>query len=167
MRVGIGYDIHKFGADRALRIGGVEVPGAPGLIGHSDADPVMHAVADAILGAAALGDIGEHFPDTDPRWNDADSALILAEAARLAAERRKLACVNVDVNVILERPKLGDRKEAMQARLAGILGLPISHVSVKARTAEGVGPVGRGEAVEVHAVVLMEEGGQQLRNQAS
>ncbi len=157
MRIGFGYDIHRFGADRPLKIAGVVVPGAPGLIGHSDADPVMHAVADAILGAAALGDIGEHFPDTDPRWKDADSALLLAEAARLAMQRRGLTCANVDVNVILERPKLGPGKDAMRARLAEVLALPLERVSVKARTAEGLGAVGRGEAVEVHAAVLMEE----------
>jgi 2-C-methyl-D-erythritol 2,4-cyclodiphosphate synthase len=156
MRVGIGYDIHRFGADRPLRIGGIELPAEAGLVGHSDADPVMHAVADAILGAAGLGDVGEYFPDTDARWKDADSAMILAETVRLAAERRSLVCVNVDVNVILERPKLGRRKEAMRARLAGILGLPVERVSIKARTAEGLGAVGRCEAVEVHAAVLME-----------
>lgn len=156
MRVGIGYDIHRFGADRLLKLGGVSFPGEPGLVGHSDADPVMHAVADAILGAAALGDIGEHFPDTDPKWEDADSAGILAEAARLAREGRGLGCVNVDVNIILQRPKLGAKKDLMRARLSQILDLPAERVSVKARTAEGLGPVGRGEAAEVHAIVLME-----------
>jgi len=162
MRIGIGYDIHRFGAERPLRLGGIEVPGEPGLIGHSDADPVMHAVADAILGAAALGDIGDHFPDADPQWKDADSSLILAEAVRLAAAERGLAPANVDVNVIAERPRLGKRKDAMRARLAEVLGIPIEVVSVKARTAEGLGPVGRREAVEVHAVVLMEEHGRPL-----
>jgi 2-C-methyl-D-erythritol 2,4-cyclodiphosphate synthase len=162
MRIGIGYDIHRVGAQRPLRLGGVEFPGEAGLIGHSDADPVMHAVADAILGAAALGDIGDHFPDTDPRWKDADSSLILAEAVRLAAAGRGLAPANVDVNVIAERPRLGKRKDAMRARLAEALGIPIEMVSVKARTAEGLGPVGRCEAVEVHAIVLMEEHGRPL-----
>jgi len=156
MRVGIGYDIHRFGANRPLRIGGIEFPGERGLVGHSDADPVMHAIADAILGAAGLGDIGEYFPDTDAQWKDADSAAILAETIRLAAERRNLVCLNVDVNIILERPKLGGRKEAMRGRLAAILALPVEQVSIKARTAEGLGPVGSGEAVEVHAAVLMD-----------
>ncbi len=155
MRVGIGYDLHRLGAERPLKLGGIEFPGQPGLIGHSDADPVMHAVADAILGAAALGDIGEHFPDTDPEWKDADSARILAEAARLALANRSLAPVNVDVNVIAERPRLGDKKDAMRARLAEVLSLPVESISVKARTAEGLGPVGRGEAIEVQAVVMM------------
>jgi 2-C-methyl-D-erythritol 2,4-cyclodiphosphate synthase len=156
MRTGIGYDIHRFGADRPLVLGGVQFPGEPGLIGHSDADVVMHAVADAILGAAALGDIGEHFPDTDPRWKDVDSTKILSKAVRLAAEQRGLAPVNLDVNVIAERPRLGDRKRAMRDRLAGILGLPFDHVSIKGRTAEGLGPVGREESIEVQAIVLME-----------
>jgi 2-C-methyl-D-erythritol 2,4-cyclodiphosphate synthase len=155
MRIGIGYDIHRFGADRALVLGGVEFPGVPGLVGYSDADPVMHALADAVLGAAALGDIGEHFPDTDPKWKDADSAGILREAVRLAAGRG-LRPVNVDVNVIAERPRLGDRKVAMRERLAQVLGVSVDCVSVKARTAEGLGPVGRSEAIEAHAVVLMD-----------
>lgn len=156
MRVGIGYDIHRFGADRPLVLGGVAFPGEPGLAGHSDADPVMHAIADAILGAAALGDIGEHFPDTAPEWEDADSAQILAEAARLALERRGLRPLNVDVNIIAEHPRLAEKKGDIRARLAEILIMPAEDVSVKARTAEGLGPVGRGEAVEVQAVVLME-----------
>ena len=156
MRIGAGYDIHRVGADRPLVLGGVEFPGHPGLIGHSDADPVMHALADAVLGAAALGDIGEHFPETDPQWKDADSSRILREALALAAARRGLRPVNVDVNIIAEQPRLGDRKGDIRARLADVLGLPAESVSVKARTAEGLGPVGRGEAIEVHAVVLMD-----------
>jgi len=156
MRIGAGYDIHRVGADRPLVLGGVEFPGHPGLIGHSDADPVMHALADAVLGAAALGDIGEHFPETDPQWKDADSSRILREALALAAARRGLRPVNVDVNIIAERPRLADRKADIRARLADVLGLPAESVSVKARTAEGLGPVGRGEAIEVHAVVLMD-----------
>jgi len=110
MRIGSGYDIHRLGAERLLVLGGVQFPGEPGLIGHSDADPVMHALADAVLGAAALGDIGEHFPDTDPQWKDADSAGILREALRLAAGERGLRLVNIDVNIIAQRPRLGDRK---------------------------------------------------------
>lgn len=157
MRIGIGYDIHRFGTSGTLVLGGVRFPGRPRLVGHSDGDAVMHAVADAILGAAALGDIGEHFPDTDQEWKDADSARILAEAARLVRDRTGLAIVNVDVNVIAERPRLAERKRDMRARLAEILSLPLECVSVKARTAEGLGPVGRGEAIEVHAVVLMDE----------
>jgi 2-C-methyl-D-erythritol 2,4-cyclodiphosphate synthase len=157
MRVGIGYDVHRFGADRPLVLGGIEFPGEPGLIGHSDADPVMHAIADAILGAAALGDLGDHFPDTSPEWKDADSARILSEVVRLAAKERGLAPVNVDVNVIAERPRLAGRKNTMRERLAHVLGLPVTCISVKARTAEGLGPVGRGEAIEVQATVLLDE----------
>jgi 2-C-methyl-D-erythritol 2,4-cyclodiphosphate synthase len=157
VRVGIGYDIHRFGQDRLLKLAGVTFPGEAGLIGHSDADPVLHAVADAMLGAAALGDIGEHFPDTSDDWKDADSASILGEAARIVRERAGLAPVNVDVNVILETPRLGQRKVEMQARLAEILAVPPSSVSIKARTAEGTGPVGRGEAIEVHAIVLLDD----------
>ena len=156
MRIGIGYDIHRTGAARPLVLGGLEFPGEPGLKGHSDADPVMHAVADAVLGAAALGDIGQYFPDTSPEWSDADSAAILAEALRLAAERRSLRPVNIDVNIIAQHPHLGDRKAEMRDRLAQVVGLPAECVSVKARTAEGLGPVGRKEAIEAHAVVLME-----------
>ena len=157
MRIGIGYDIHRFGGQRLLVLGGVEFPGVPGLVGHSNVDPVMHAVADAMLGAASLGDIGEHFPDTSPEWKDADSALILAQAADLVATRRNLGPVNVDVNVVAESPRLADRKRAMRERLADILSLPVERVSIKARTAEGLGPVGRGEAIEVQAGVLMDE----------
>jgi 2-C-methyl-D-erythritol 2,4-cyclodiphosphate synthase len=155
MRVGIGYDIHRFGEGGTLVLGGVEFPGEPRLEGHSDADAVMHAVADAVLGAGALGDIGEHFPDTDPAWKDADSGQILAAALRMAAEQRGLAPQNLDVNVIAERPRLAGSRDAMRARLAEALSLPVEAVSVKARTAEGTGAVGRGEAIEVHAVVLM------------
>jgi len=159
MRVGIGYDVHKFGTTGTLVLGGVRFPDQPRLIAHSDGDAVMHALADALLGAAALGDIGEHFPDTDEQWRDADSARILGEAVRLARDEAGLAPVNADVNIVAERPRLGEAKAQMRDRLAAILALPPSSVSVKARTAEGLGPVGRGEAVEVHAVVLMDRVG--------
>jgi 2-C-methyl-D-erythritol 2,4-cyclodiphosphate synthase len=114
-------------------------------------------VADAVLGAAALGDIGEHFPDTDDRWEDADSAAILGEALRLVREGRGLVPVNVDVNVITQRPRLGARKQALRRRLAEVLDIAEDCVSIKARTHEGVGPVGRGEALEVQAIVLLRE----------
>ncbi len=156
MRVGIGYDIHRFGTEPPLVLGGLTFAAEPRLIGHSDGDALFHAVADAVLGAAALGDIGQHFPDTDDRWEDADSAAILAEALRLVREARGLAPVNVDVNVITERPRLGERKQAIRQRLARVLGIPDHRVSVKARTAEGLGPVGGGEALEVQAVVLLD-----------
>jgi len=159
MRVGLGYDIHRLGADRPLVLGGLTFAGQPGLFGHSDADAVMHAVADAILGACCLGDIGHHFPDTDPAWRDADSTEILAAVVRMARERRGLAPLNVDVNVIAERPRLAPRRDEMRARLAQLLAVPADAVSVKARTSEGLGPVGRGEAIAVQAVVLMDSPG--------
>lgn len=157
MRVGIGYDIHRFGARRPLVLGGVRLSDCDGLVGHSDADPVMHAVADAIFGAAALGDIGEHFPDTSPEWENADSAGLLAKAASIVADSRALVPVNLDVNIIAQWPRLGPHKQDMRERLAEVLNLPVDCVSVKARTAEGLGAVGAGEAIEVHAVVLMRE----------
>jgi 2-C-methyl-D-erythritol 2,4-cyclodiphosphate synthase len=157
MRVGIGYDIHKFGSEPPLVLGGTTFPSEPRLIGHSDGDALFHAVADAVLGAAALGDIGEHFPDTDDRWEDADSAAILGEALRLVREGRGLVPVNVDVNVITQRPRLGARKQALRRRLAEVLDIAEDCVSIKARTHEGVGPVGRGEALEVQAIVLLRE----------
>jgi 2-C-methyl-D-erythritol 2,4-cyclodiphosphate synthase len=156
LRAGIGYDIHRFGTEGVLVLGGVHIDDQPRLVGHSDGDPVMHAVADAILGAAGLGDIGEHFPTTDPRWEGADSASILARAVELAAQHRNLSPVNVDVNVVAQRPRLGAHKAAMRERVAQIVALPFESVSIKARTAEGLGPVGAGEAIEVHAVVLMD-----------
>lgn len=157
MRVGIGYDIHKFGSEPPLVLGGITFPSEPRLSGHSDGDALFHAVADAVLGAAALGDIGEHFPDTDDRWEDADSAAILGEALRLVREGRGLVPVNVDVNVITQRPRLGARKQALRRRLAGVLDIAEDCVSIKARTHEGVGPIGRGEALEVEAIVLLQE----------
>ncbi len=156
MRIGIGYDIHRLQKGRRLVLGGVEFPGPVGLAGHSDADVVLHAVADAILGAAGLGDLGEHFPDTSDEWRGADSAQLLAQVARMAAAR-SLRVHNLDVNLLAEAPRIGPKKEAMRANLASLLGLPADRVSIKARTAEGLGPVGRCEAIEAHAVVLMEE----------
>ena len=156
MRIGIGYDIHRRKEGRRLVLGGVEFPGEPGLEAHSDGDVVLHAVADAVLGAAALGDLGEHFPDTDQKWRDADSGDILAAVVAMTGERR-LRVRNLDVNVIAERPKIGPKKDQMRANLAAILGVSRDDVSVKARTAEGLGPVGRGEAIEAHAVVLLDE----------
>jgi 2-C-methyl-D-erythritol 2,4-cyclodiphosphate synthase len=160
MRTGIGYDIHRLVEGRRLVLGGVELPGPVGLAGHSDGDAVLHAIADAILGAAALGDLGEHFPDTADEWRDADSADILSAVVKMAAER-SLAVHNVDVNVVAERPKLGAAKAQMRRKIAAILGVPPGRVSVKARTAEGLGPVGRGEAIEAQAVVLLDEIGSQ------
>ena len=160
MRVGIGYDIHRLAPGRRLVLGGVEFPGPVGLAGHSDADAVMHAIADAILGAAALGDLGDHFPDDSPQWEGADSRDLLRAAADSALTQRAMRPHNVDVNIIAQAPRLKDKKFQMRRNIAAVLGLPVERVSVKARTAEGLGPVGRQEAIEVQAVVLMHEEGE-------
>jgi len=152
---GIGYDSHRLAAGRPLVLGGVTVPSELGLAGHSDADVLTHAVIDALLGAAALGDIGEHFPDTDERWRDADSVALLAEVVALLG-REGFAVAHVDVTVALERPKLASHRAAMRARLAGALGTTVEHVSVKATTGEGIGFVGRGEGVAALAVATLE-----------
>ena len=159
MRIGQGYDIHRLKEGRRLVLGGVDIPCEVGLEGHSDADAVMHAVADAVLGATALGDIGEHFPDESPEWDGADSERILAQTLKMARQRRALIPGNVDVNVLAERPKLASYKRQMRRNLARVLGLPAEAVSVKARTGEGLGPVGRGEAIEVFAVIAMKKEG--------
>jgi 2-C-methyl-D-erythritol 2,4-cyclodiphosphate synthase len=155
MRVGHGFDIHPLAAGRRLVLGGVEVPSEAGCAGHSDADVVLHALADAILGALSLGDIGEWFPDTDPAYKNADSSVllgkVLAEAHRLGA-----AIVNADVTIYLERPKLGPAKSRMRAQLAEILGVDAGAVGVKAKTFEGFGAVGRGEAAAATVVVLLD-----------
>jgi 2-C-methyl-D-erythritol 2,4-cyclodiphosphate synthase len=153
-RSGIGYDAHRFApAERRLVLGGVEIAGEPGLEGHSDADVVAHAVTDALLGAAGMGDIGEHFPDDDPRWRDADSVELLALAVGGLAGWR---VVNVDVTVIAEHPRLAAHKGAMSERLAWALGVDASYVNVKATTNEGMGPIGRGEGIAALAVAQVE-----------
>ncbi len=139
---------------RPLILGGVTIPSDRGALGHSDADVVCHAVTDAILGAAALGDIGRHFPDTDPRWKDANSLDLLRRVVQLAAEQG-LMVGNVDVTVILEMPKIRDYVDAMRASLAAALGLDPGRVSVKGKTNEGVDAVGRGEAIAAHAIALL------------
>ncbi len=149
--VGIGYDSHRLLAGRRMVIGGVEIPGELGLDGHSDADVLAHAVTDALLGAAGLGDIGEHFPDTDERWRDADSMQLLAEVVE-SVHNAGLEIVNVDCTVVMERPKLAPHRRAIRERLAGVLGLDLRRVNVKASTGEGIGFVGRGEGVAALAV---------------
>jgi len=149
--VGIGYDSHRLLAGRRMVIGGVEIPGELGLDGHSDADVLAHAVTDALLGAAGLGDIGEHFPDTDERWRDADSMALLAEVVE-SVQGAGLEIVNVDCTVVMERPKLAPHRQAIRERLAGVLGLELRRVNVKASTGEGIGFVGRGEGVAALAV---------------
>jgi 2-C-methyl-D-erythritol 4-phosphate cytidylyltransferase / 2-C-methyl-D-erythritol 2,4-cyclodiphosphate synthase len=153
-RAGIGYDLHRLVEGRPLILGGVVVPAERGALGWSDADVVCHAVTDAVLGAAGLGDIGRHFPDSDPRWKGASSIDLLRRAvALIAAERLQVG--NVDVTVILERPKIKDYVEAMRATLASALGVEIDRVSVKGKTNEGVDAIGRGEAIAAHAIALI------------
>ena len=154
VRVGHGYDLHRLAEGRALVLGGVQVPYERGLLGHSDGDAVCHALADALLGAAALGDIGAHFPDTDPQYAGADSALLLAEVARRVAAAG-CAVVNCDVTVQAQAPRLRPYVEAMRARLAEALGVEMGRVSVKATTMEGLGPIGEGAAIAAHAVAVV------------
>jgi 2-C-methyl-D-erythritol 2,4-cyclodiphosphate synthase len=154
-RVGSGHDTHRLAEGRPLLLGGVIIPHTRGLAGHSDADAVLHAVTDALLGAAALGDIGDAYPDTDPKWKDADSRVFLAETlARL--NQMGWRPVNLDVTVFAEEPKLGTAKAAIRNSLAHLLGLSPDRVNVKAKTGEKVGHIGRGEAIGCHAVVLIE-----------
>ncbi|MGH7467030.1 MAG: 2-C-methyl-D-erythritol 2,4-cyclodiphosphate synthase [Longimicrobiales bacterium] len=154
MRVGIGYDSHRFAPGRKLILGGVEIPHTLGLSGHSDADPIAHAVTDALLGAAALGDIGTHFPPSDEQWRGADSLQLLQQAYH-KLEELNYQVVNVDVSVICEAPKLGAHVPAMRAQLARTLGVGNHHISIKAKTNEGMGWIGRGEGVAVIAVVAI------------
>jgi len=153
-RAGTGYDLHRLVEGRPLILGGVTVSSDKGALGHSDADVVCHAATDAILGAVGLGDIGRHFPDTDPRWKNADSLVLLREAARMVRDHG-YEVGNLDVTVILERPKIKDAVEPMRTRLAEALGIDRDRVSVKGKTNEGVDAVGRGEAVAAHAVALV------------
>jgi 2-C-methyl-D-erythritol 2,4-cyclodiphosphate synthase len=155
-RAGIGYDSHRLSTGRRLVLGGVEIPGELGLDGHSDADVLTHAVIDALLGAAGQGDIGEHFPDTDERYRDADSLELLASVVATVAATG-LRIENVDCTVVMERPKLGPHREAIRALLAGVLELDVARVNVKATTGEGIGFVGRGEGVAALAVASLEE----------
>ena len=156
MRIGYGYDSHRFAAGRRLVLGGVEFPGEDGLAGHSDADVLVHAIVDALLGAAALGDIGSHFPDTDPKWKDADSTEMLAAVVKeVRAAGYKVA--NVDATVICERPKIGPCVELIRERLAAVTNVGKGRISVKGKTNEGLDDVGAGLGIVVHAVCLLEE----------
>jgi 2-C-methyl-D-erythritol 2,4-cyclodiphosphate synthase len=156
IRTGLGWDVHRTAPGRPLILGGVTVASDFGLEGHSDADVLAHAITDAILGAAALGDIGMHFPDTDPRWKGCDSLVFLRHAQELALEKG-YHLVNVDSTVILERPKLKDYRLPMREKLAATLGLDLDRVSVKFKTAEKVGPVGEGRSAEAQAIVTLEK----------
>jgi 2-C-methyl-D-erythritol 2,4-cyclodiphosphate synthase len=154
--MGLGWDVHRTAPGRPLILGGVTVPSEFGLEGHSDADVLAHAITDAILGAAALGDIGMHFPDTDPRWKGCDSLVFLRHAIKLA-EEQGFRLVNVDSTVILERPKLKDFRQTIRETLAQAMGLTVDRVSVKFKTAEKVGPVGEGRSAESQAIVTLEK----------
>ena len=154
IRVGEGWDTHALVTGRPLILGGVAIPHTHGLLGHSDADALLHAITDALLGAAALGDIGRHFPDTDPEFKGADSVVLLAEAAR-RVRAAGFEIVNVDSTVVAQAPKLAPHIPAMVARIAQSLGLDASRVNVKAKTAERLGPVGQGLSIEARAVALL------------
>lgn len=155
IRIGHGYDVHALAEGDHVTLGGVRIPCGFGVRAHSDGDVALHALCDALLGAAALGDIGRHFPDDDPAWRDADSRELLARVlARVRAEGWSV--VNADVTVIAERPRLGAHVEAMRTAVAGVLGIGADAVSVKATTHEGIGGLGRGEGIAAHAVALLE-----------
>ncbi len=156
MRIGHGYDVHRLVPDRRLVLGGVEIPFERGLLGHSDADVLTHAVMDALLGAAALGDIGQHFPDHDPAYAGADSLVLLDQVTALLAERG-WRVGNVDATVIAQRPKLASYIPQMRANLARRMGVELEQVNVKATTEEGLGFTGGGEGIAAHAVVLLEK----------
>lgn len=156
MRIGFGYDSHRFEKGRRLVLGGVEFPGEDGLAGHSDADVLTHAVIDALLGAAALGDIGSHFPDTDERWKGADSVAMLASVVK-EVRAAGYAVGNVDATVVCERPKIGSAVDIVRQRLATAMGVGKGRVSVKGKTNEGMDDVGARVGIVVHCVALLEE----------
>lgn len=155
IRIGQGWDIHRLVPGRPLRLGGITVPFEQGLLGHSDGDVVLHAVCDALLGALGEGDLGGHFPDTDPQYRGIDSSQLLTRVAALVSARR-CTIGNVDVTVLAEAPKLAPHLAVMRGRVAAILGIDADRVSVKAKTMEGLGPVGQGNAIAALAVALVE-----------
>ena len=155
IRIGEGWDVHALVAGRKLIIGGVEIPHNMGLLGHSDADVLLHAITDALLGAAALGDIGKHFPDTSADFKDADSWLLLQRTGQLIANKG-YKIINIDSTVIAQAPKLAPYIDPMRARIAAALNMDVADVNVKAKTAEKMGPVGEGKTMEARAVVLIE-----------
>jgi 2-C-methyl-D-erythritol 2,4-cyclodiphosphate synthase len=156
VRSGIGYDRHPFAEGRRFVLGGVEIPSERGLAGHSDADVLTHAIIDALLGAAALGDIGEHFPDTDPKYRDCNSIELLEQVVVLLRERG-CTIVNVDATVLIERPTLAPARDEIRRRLTGALGIAVDRVSVKATRGEGMGFVGRGEGAACMAIATVEQ----------
>ena len=154
-RSGIGYDLHRLAEGRKLILGGIEVPFDKGPVGHSDGDVLSHALCDALLGAAGLGDIGTHFPDTDPKWKGA-SSLIFLEHTRKLLDERSMRVNHLDAVVICERPKLGPHFPAMRVVLAKALGIAVEQINLKAKTNEGTGEIGRGEAIAAHAIATLE-----------
>jgi 2-C-methyl-D-erythritol 2,4-cyclodiphosphate synthase len=154
LRIGEGWDVHQLVTGRPLVLGGITIPHVQGLLGHSDADALLHAITDALLGAAALGDIGRHFPDTDPAFSGADSGVLLAEAAR-RVRAAGWVIVNIDSTIVAQAPKLAPHMPAMVERIAHLLGLAPTQVNVKAKTAEKLGPVGEGRAIEARAICLL------------
>ncbi len=154
-RSGIGYDLHRLAEGRKLILGGIEVPCEKGPVGHSDGDALAHAICDALLGAAGLGDIGTHFPDTDPKWKGA-SSLVFLETIRKLLDRRRLRIAHIDAIVIAERPKLGSHFPAMREALGKALGVEPARINLKAKTHEGVGEIGRGEALAAQAIATLE-----------
>jgi 2-C-methyl-D-erythritol 2,4-cyclodiphosphate synthase len=159
MRIGSGVDVHAFGAGDFVMLGGVRVPHSHGVIAHSDGDVLLHALCDALLGAAALGDIGQHFKDTDPQWRGADSAgFVTAVLAQVRAAGFSL--LNADLTVIAQAPRVGPYRQAMQARIAQLLGVQPRQVNIKATTTEGLGFLGRAEGIAAQAVVLLEDASQ-------
>ena len=156
MRIGQGYDVHRLVAERPLILGGIEIPYEKGLLGHSDADVLLHAISDALLGAAALGDIGAHFPDSDPAYRGADSAELLRAVGNLI-RAAGYEIGNIDSTVVCQAPKLAPHIASMRARIAEVLALPVGAVSVKASTEEHMGFTGRGEGIAAHAVCLLTE----------
>jgi 2-C-methyl-D-erythritol 2,4-cyclodiphosphate synthase len=155
LRIGQGYDVHVFEAGDHVTLGGVHIPHSQGIRAHSDGDVLLHALCDALLGAAALGDIGMHFPDTDPRWRGADSRVFLRHIRELLAQR-SFTVVNVDATVLAEAPKLGKHREAMRANIATDLDIDLARVNIKATTSEGAGFIGRREGLACHAIALIE-----------
>jgi 2-C-methyl-D-erythritol 2,4-cyclodiphosphate synthase len=156
-RIGQGYDVHAFASGDHVVLGGVRIPHTHGVLAHSDGDVLLHALCDALLGAAGLGDIGMHFPDTDPRWRGADSRAFVRHARALLAEQT-LSVVNVDATVLADAPRLGKHRDAMRANIAADLGIDAARVNVKATTSEGLGFIGRNEGLACMAIVLLERG---------
>lgn len=156
MRIGMGYDVHRLTEGRDLIMGGVKIPYEKGLLGHSDADVLLHAIMDALLGAAALGDIGKHFPDTDPAYKGISSLKLLTEVGKLL-EENLYVIGNIDATIIAQRPKMAPHREAMRENIAQALGISVNQVSIKATTEEGLGFTGSGEGISSQAIVLLEE----------